>query len=393
DVGGNWYYGSCHSSVYGSTHLISSKRLTEYVDFAMPGDYPEYPHHSQALAYLRAYAQTFGLYSRIQFHTSVERIERVPEGFVVSAADGSRALYRGVVIANGHHSEPRWPNYPGEFTGTTVHAHHYKVPDILRDRRVLVVGAGNSGCDIAVESALHARSTHLSLRRGYYFVPKFLCGKPVDRLQETLVQLRLPPWLHRLVAERLVHLAVGSPEAYGLPRPDHHLFETHPIVNTLLPHFAGHGRIHVKPDVARFDGQCVHFQDGSSAEIDVVILATGYRIHFPFLDPRLLNTEGECPRLFLNVFSPVDDRIFVAGLIQPDGGLWRLADLQSKLIARFLRADESRSASANWFRRLKRHAGNSHPTRNYVASTRHLIEVDYFDYRRRIECLLAEFER
>ncbi len=181
DVGGNWYYGKPCSSICRSTHLISSKPLTEYTDFSMPHDWPDYPGHEQVLAYLRAYADQFGLRPDIRFSTAVERVEPVAGGtcwdVTVAPPDGASETlrYRGLIICNGHNWYPKFPEYPGEFTGQTLHSADYKTPDVLEGKRVLVVGAGNSGCDIAAESATHARRTFLSTRRGYYYMPKFFC--------------------------------------------------------------------------------------------------------------------------------------------------------------------------------------------------------------------------
>ena len=101
-------------------------------------------------------------------------------------ADGSTELrtYAGVVVCNGHNWDPKWPDYAGTFDGVALHSCQYKTPDVLRDQRVLVVGAGNSGCDIVVESAQHATRTLHSTRRGYYYSPKFAFGKPSDQVNE-----------------------------------------------------------------------------------------------------------------------------------------------------------------------------------------------------------------
>ncbi|HEX4129938.1 MAG TPA: NAD(P)-binding domain-containing protein [Pirellulales bacterium] len=394
DVGGNWYFGTPASSVYASTHTISSRRLTEYTDFPMPADYPHYPHHRQVWEYLRAYARLFGLYEHIQFRTPVERAWPVDGAWCVRLADGSELRYRGLVIANGHNWDPRWPSYPGTCDGTVLHSSQYKTPDVLAGRRVLVVGAGNSGCDIAVESAQHAARTLHSVRRGYHYVPKFLLGKPADACGERLLRWRFPLWLRRAVSGSVVRLAIGRPEHYGLPKPDHRLFETHPIINSQLPYFVGHGRVTVKPDVAELLGDRVRFVDGTVEPVDVIVYATGFNITLPFVDREHLNWRDGRPELFMNVFHPSDDRLCVAGLIQPDSGQLGLVDRQSKLIARFWRALDDGAPSAQRFRRRKARSeddlGNGI---RYVRSARHLLEVEHFSYRRRLEALIAKFSR
>ena len=202
DVGGNWYFGQPGSSVYRSVHLISSKRLTEYVDFPMPREYPAFPSQQQAWEYLRSYARRFGLYERIEFQTPVRWIDAAAGGWLVELDSGQQRLYGQLVIANGHNWDPRFPEYPGHFSGLALHSAQYKTPDVLRDQRVLVVGAGNSGCDIAVESTQVAARTLHSARRGYHYLPKFLLGRPVDQCGERLLRWRLPLWARRWIACR-----------------------------------------------------------------------------------------------------------------------------------------------------------------------------------------------
>ena len=240
---------------------------------------------------------------------------------------------------------------------------------MLRGRRVLVVGAGNSGCDIAVESAQHAAATLQSVRRGYHYLPKFLLGKPIDLCGERLLRWRLPLWPRRLITRRMVHLALGNPQSYGLPAPDHKLFETHPIVNSQMPYYVGHGKIKVKPEVQASCRARVRFVDGSEEPIDVLVYATGFHISFPFIDRRHLNCCADRPELFLNVFHPEYDNLFVAGLIQPDSGQWGLVDYQAQLIARFIQACRNSPACAARFRRLKR-CGAVDPAREFATSAR-----------------------
>ncbi len=401
DVGGTWYFGRPGSSVYASTHLISSKRMTEFADFPMPKDYPPYPSHAQALAYLRDYARQFGLYQHIRFgQTVVKAVAQTPGSqpggaatWVVTTADGQARTYRGLVIANGHHWDPLWPQIPGQFTGEQLHAHDYKTPAQLAGKRVLVVGAGNSGCDIAVEAAGHARAVFHSLRRGYHFLPKFLLGTPVDAGGEWFNRWRVPLAVQRWITGWLARVALGPPERYGLPRPDHRLFETHPIINSQLLYFVGHGKIQVRPGIQRLAGAKVRFVDGREEAIDLIVFATGYQISFPFFERDLLLDSGGRPKLWLNAFHPQHDNLFVAGLIQPNSGIWSLVEWQARLMAAFLLAQEQDPRRADWFRRQKARGHDSLSGGiRYVSSERHHLEVEYFSYRRRLQRLLQKMQ-
>ncbi|HEX4149621.1 MAG TPA: NAD(P)-binding domain-containing protein [Pirellulales bacterium] len=394
DIGGNWHFGKPGSSIYQSTHLISSKRLTEYPDFPMPDEDAEYLHHSRVLAYLRAYARHFGLYERIQFNTAIERVEPDGDQWLVTLAGGQQRRYRGVVIANGHNWDPRLPNYPGKFAGQILHSSQYKSADVLRGRRVLVVGAGNSGCDIAVEAAQNAERTLHSLRRGYHFLPKFVGGKPADVVGERMLRWRLPLALRRTVARVLMRLLVGPPTRFGLPRPDHRLFETHPIINSQLPYYVGHGDITIKPDVAELAGDCVRFVDGSQERVDVIVYATGYQISFPFLDSRHLNWRDGRPQLYLNIFHPQHETLLFCGLIQPDSGQFGLVDYQAQLMARVITARERGTAAARRFNgEIAAASQDLGAGIRYLHSPRHALEVEHFSYRRRLQKSIAKLGR
>ncbi|MGH7452657.1 MAG: flavin-containing monooxygenase, partial [bacterium] len=210
--------------------------------------------------------------------------------------------------------DPKYPNYPGRFGGLTLHSAQYKTPAVRRDKRVLVVGAGNSGCDIAVEAAQNAVQTFHSTRRGYYYVPKYFFGKPADQIGEVSLKLRVPLPIRRAINTLLLKMVAGTPEKFGLPKPDHKLFETHPIVNLQMLYYAGHGDIIPKPDVAELRRDHVRFKDGSEERVEVIIYATGYNIVFPFMDKKYLNWKSNRPHLYLNIFHPEYDNLFVAGL-------------------------------------------------------------------------------
>ena len=392
DLGGNWNYGKQHSSVYASTHLISSKRLTEYTDYPMPEDYPEFPGHRQVLEYVRSYALHFGLYDHIQFSTTVERAEPTDSGWRVVLASGEQRQYRGLVVANGHNWDPRLPEYPGEFSGTQLHSSEYKTPDVLQGNRVLVVGGGNSGCDLAVEASLYADSALLSWRRGYHVLPKFFKGKPMDQCGETLLSLRLPLWARRIGAALVIRWVLGPPELTGMPKPDHRLFESHPIINSRLHGQVAHGRLAIKPDIQCLSGDRVQFVDGSEADVDVILYATGFRLSFPFLDTKHLNWHNDRPNLFLNIFHPDRDDLFFAGLIQPDSGQWGLVDCQAQLISKYLVALDKQARSARWFAKLKLTQASPRQRKvRYLETPRHRLEVEHFGYRRQMQKLLAKF--
>lgn len=390
DVGGIWDASLAHGPVYRSAHLISSKPLTEFPDFPMPGEYPDYPNHVQALEYLRSYAKAFGLYEFTRFGRTVERTERVEEGdWSVTFGDGEIRVYSGLIVAAGIHWMPSLPEVPGTFYGECMHSSRYKTPDIFRDKRVLVVGAGNSGCDIAVEAAQHAARTFLSVRRGYHYLPKYAFGRPIDQVGEIGLRLHLPLFIRRSLDQLLLKVVVGSPDQFGLPRPDHKLLESHPIVNSQILQALGQGDIQPKPDLQELRGRRVLFKDGSTEQIDLIVYATGYRVSFPFLEPRHLNSADGRPDFYLHVFHPTYENLFIVGMIQPDSGVWRLMDLQARAVARYIQAVRANAAGLRKVRELKQ---GTRPDLGggirYVATDRHRYEVEHFSYQRRLRRLI-----
>ncbi|MEV6493810.1 NAD(P)-binding domain-containing protein, partial [Actinoplanes sp. NPDC051633] len=289
-VGGGWNWRHDRSPVSSSTHLISSRPLTEFPDFPMPDDWPDYPHHGQVLSYLERYATHFGLTEHVWFGTEVVSVTPVgPEGGparwdVTTRSTGGGAervqRYAAVVVANGHNWAPRMPEIPGEFRGRLLHASAYKNPAVLRGRRVLVIGGGNTGCDIVVEAAQQAAEVWHSTRRGYWYAPKYVLGRPADQVNASMLRMRLPLRLRQFLYRLSVRLSAGDLTRYGLPAPDHRPYESHPVVNSQLVHYLGHGRIRPVADVARFDGSRVELVDQETVEPDLVIAATGYQPRF-----------------------------------------------------------------------------------------------------------------
>jgi dimethylaniline monooxygenase (N-oxide forming) len=402
-IGGNWRYENDNgtSSAYKSLHINSARKLMSYRAFPMPEDYPDYPSHWQVAKYFDDYAERFGLTEKIAFRTevlSVEPIDRLGEAggastdgaweVTVEGAAGERRTeaYRAVIVANGHHWQPRRPEppFPGvdAYEGEQMHVHHYREPDVLEGKRVLVLGIGNSAVDVAVESSRIAEKTFLAMRRGAYVLPKFLGGKPIDEASPP-ISTYLPMSVRRFFFNRLLKMSIGEMTDYGLPKPDHKLLEAHPTVSSELLPRIGHGDITVKPNIDRFaGGRAVRFADRSEEEIDLVIYCTGYKIEFPFLDEEVFAARDNRMPLYKRAVSVENSGLYFLGFIQPLGPIMPLAEAQSEWIADLLteRAAlpppaEMREEIADYERWLKK---------RFVASKRHTVEVDFHPYLRAI---------
>ena len=401
DIGGGWHPGSTRSHVYAGLHTVSSKPFTQFPDFPMPDDYPDYPDHRRVLAYFRRYAEHFGLREHVWFGTEVvsARVTDADRWEVTVRGTGggpSRTLrYAAVVVANGHLWQPYRPEFVGEelFNGEIIHSADYSDPARLRGKRVLVVGSGNSGCDLAVAAAQQADKTWHSIRTADWITPKYLLGRPADQLDDLTRALRLPLWYRRLTYRMLLRFTVGRPERFGLKRPSYRPFASHPLVNSQLTYHLGHGDINPVPDIAEFTSTGVRFSDGSSADPQLVVLATGYRSSFDFLKPDYFGGDEERPRLFLNILNPGYPTLFAAGLIDPDSGQFGLVHWQTVLIAKMLRARLTGSPAADLLlRRAERDIDRRYTQTRPLAGRRHRFEVGHVKYLAAIESALKSLE-
>jgi cation diffusion facilitator CzcD-associated flavoprotein CzcO len=395
DVGGNWRYENDNgvSSAYRSLHINTSREAMEYAAYPMPESYPDYPSHWQVAAYFDAFVDHFGLREKITFRTEVTKVEPSPEGgyaVTIRPREDGRSPkarhYDHVLVANGHHWDPRWPEpaFPGseDFPGEQLHAHYYRTPEVFAGRRVVVLGIGNSACDIAVEASRHADATYLAMRRGAWVIPKYLFGVPTDHLTDSPLA-RGPVRLQKLGMRTMLRVAVGKMTDYGLPKPDHDVLEAHPTVSDDLLSRLGHGDITVKPSIERFEGSTVRFTDGSSVEADVVVYCTGYKITFPFLDDSVVRADDNHVDLYRRVVPPDRPGLYFIGLVQPLGAVMPLAETQAHWVSDLIRGRVSLPSPARMREQIA--AYDEALRRRFVASKRHTIEVDFHAYRAEVE--------
>jgi dimethylaniline monooxygenase (N-oxide forming) len=381
-VGGNWVFGNRNgmSSAYRDLFIDSSRQRMEYSDFPMPTSYPDFPHHTQIAAYFDDYVDHFALRERITFQTGVQRASRRQDGVWEIALDsGETRTYDALLVANGHHWDSRWPEpaFPGSetFAGEQLHAHFYKDNSIFTGKKVVVLGIGNSAVDIAVESSYAAARTYLAARRGAWIVPKYLFGRPLDQRGN---DPRVPFKIRQRMAQQLIKAYTGSPERYGLPKPDHRFGEAHPTVSGRILDRIQHGTIVPKPNIAALEGTQVRFRDGSAVAADIVVYCTGYKITFPFFDPDFVSAPDNRIELFRRVFHPRIANLFFIGLLQPLGPIMPLAEAQGAWVGDYLRGDYALPPEPALRADIK--ADQAALRKRYVASKRHTIQVDFDDY-------------
>jgi cation diffusion facilitator CzcD-associated flavoprotein CzcO len=326
-VGGIWDIDNPGSPMYETCHFITSKHLGGFLDYPMPDDYPLYPSWRQVRDYIRAMALDHGLLERTRFGAEV--VGAVPatiggvDAWQVSTADGETRPYRGVVYACGQQWHPFKPEVEGEedFLGEVITSSRYRSPEQLRGKRVLVVGAGNSGVDIAVDAAQFADRACLSTRRPYHFLPKQVFGVATPDLLTGKVDLPPVPGVGgpltpQDIAE-LVLATVGDLGRFGLPVPDAPLGSTQPIVSDLALHCFSHGTLQHRPDVRRFHPDAVEFDDGSVEPVDLVIFATGYDMEIPWLPEGLVEYDRGHPVFHLGSLALGVPGLYAVGALHP----------------------------------------------------------------------------
>lgn len=352
EVGGIWDIDAPGGPMYESAHFISSKTVSAYSQFPMPDHYPDYPSHRQIFQYLNEFADHYGLREDVEFGVEVKSVTKNPDDtWQVTRTDGTSSNHSAVIVCTGAQWHPNLPEIPGEFSGEVIHSRDYRSAQSLIGKRVLVVGAGNSGCDIACDAARSAAKAHLSLRRGYWFIPKHIFGQPVDVFAAG--GPKLPLRVKQGVFEKMLNVLHGSPERLGLPAPDHRLFESHPIINSQLWHHLQHGDITPHRGIKSTSGNTVEFSDGTSAEIDLIIAATGYRHLVPVAQEYF--GDEQHPDLFLTAFSRQHHNLFGIGYTETNSGAYELFDTLALLIGNYLNAQRRAATTADQFSEIIRH--------------------------------------
>ncbi len=382
DIGGNWVYDNSngHSACYDTLEINTSCPRMAYSDFPMPEDVAPYARHDQVHAYFEDYVDHFGFRHTITFDTTVEEVSRSTDGrwdVRISGPEGTETrTYDAVLVANGHHWDPRWPEpaYPGTFDGEQIHAHDYRSRAQLAGHDVVVVGAGNSAMDIAVEASFHARTTTWSVRRTEWVLRKFFLGQPSD-------QVALPGWLPWWVTGFRLWIgatAAGSMTKYGLPTPSHKPGQSHPVQSERIRERLDAGAVTARPAIERLDGDRVVFVDGTSAPADLIVWATGYHVSFPFLSPELLAVRENDLPLWKRAVHPGLPGLYFLGLLQPIGAVMPLAEAQATWIAEILSGDYVLPSDSVIRRQMA--AEHERDTRQFYASPRHTMEVDFDHY-------------
>jgi cation diffusion facilitator CzcD-associated flavoprotein CzcO/amino acid transporter len=392
--GGIWEIDHDGSPMYESAHFISSRYTSGFYGAPMPDTFPDYPSWRQIRDYIRDVARRFGLDRHVTFDTEVSSAVPLPgDRWLVTLGDGTQREYDGLICAPGVTWHPNQVELPGSdaFTGGIRHSVDFRDGLELRGKKVLIVGAGNSGVDIASDAARHADAAYLSVRRGYRFVPKHIGGLPIDAVLSGLIDPPKGMALSNDVNE-LLDTLVGDLTRLGLPAPDHDALASHPILNSQVLHHLAHGDLVAKPDVDHLTETGVVFKDGTEVEVDEIILATGYEYRLPFLDPTLLTWKQGHPQLYLNVFSRELDSLYVLGFVEFADAAYKRFDEMAQLIMIDIHARETGERKTE-LEDLKRHdEPDLRGGMKYVDSPRHANYVERTTYLNYLAAIRERFD-
>ncbi|KAI1892028.1 hypothetical protein AGOR_G00149770 [Albula goreensis] len=400
DIGGLWRFKENpepdRASIYHSVIINTCKEMMCFSDFPIPDDFPNYMHNSLIMDYFRMYADHFQLRRHIRFQTRVCSVNQRPDfsrsgqwEVQTENKEGHKEkhIFDAVMIAVGHHAHPNLPlkDFPGieTFKGKYFHSRDYKTPEEWREKRVVVIGIGNSGGDIAVELSRMAKQVFLSTRRGAWILNRVGdSGVPLDMQFNRLFKLMqslLPFGFFCSLAESRLNQRFNH-NLYSL-QPKHRLFSQHPTVNDELPNRILSGTVLVKPNIRKFQGSSVVFDDGTvEDDIDLVVFATGYTFSFPFLSSSVLSVADNKTSLYKYVYPPGLERptLAVIGLVQPLGAIMPIAEMQARWATRVFKGLNKLPPMDTMMKDIKGMADKM--AMRYVTSQRHTIQVDYILY-------------
>lgn len=276
-VGHSW------AQYYDRLHLHTGKALSNLPFQPMPRDYPRYVPRADVARYLEDYAQAQGITV-----STGERVLSVTRDDAAWRVETSRQVRHvpAVVVATGFFDNPHRPSFPGqeEFCAQVIHSAAYRNPSSVSGQRVLVVGLGNSGAEIAVELADAGRDVSLSVRSGVSVVPRELFGVLPIQYAAYLMR-RMPPNVAQPIVTAITRQGKRRLTAAGLPWADYLAIDRIPVIGLDILKRIRAGRITVREPIDRFFADAVQFTDGSLAPFDAVVLATGFLPALSFLQP------------------------------------------------------------------------------------------------------------
>ncbi|CAN7714530.1 flavin-containing monooxygenase [Caballeronia sp. LjRoot31] len=294
EVGSSW------RRHYDRLHLHSDRDRSALPYLSFPAGTPRYPSREQVIEYLELYARHFKLVPH--FNEEVRTVRPHNPGWNVTT---TASVYhsRQVVVATGYNAVPYLPRWRGQerFGGRILHSSDYRSGESFRGQRVLVVGLGNSGGEIAIDLHEHGARVAMAVRGPVNIVPREVLGVPV--LAISIALNRLPARFADALAAPLVRLTIGDITKLGFRKPPMGPFTQIkartriPLIDVGTIKLVREGHIEVLGDIREIGETEVTFDDGRSRSFDAIVAATGFRPQGEgFLRPQSDILEGEPPQ-------------------------------------------------------------------------------------------------
>ena len=351
DIGGVWLYTDdiAIPSVMKTTQCSSSSSFTEMSDYPMPKEIGMFPHHTDILEYLRSYTKKFNLLPHIQFNTTVKEVERIEDGWKVFSSDGHVYTSSYLVVATGlvqHPNRELEKTILKEFTGAILHASAIKQPiEEFRGKKLLILGGGETGSDICMDWYDHASIIYWSIPRGQHFFRKYNRAVPwgnpqaLDKASSRLIKAISPfsqgkPGLSWLCKWTSTGSLLGY-QGHGIPewKNDSNFFEFFINKNGRVLDLVDYKRVVPKGGIINCVGKQVKFVDGTTQIFDLVIMSTGYSVHYPYL-PKRYSSVGIQQR-YKMVFDVEDPTLAFVGLVRPVvGSIVGISEIQARWAAK-----------------------------------------------------------
>lgn len=400
-IGGLWRYHDDDvegiASVMKTTIINTSKELGAASDCPPPAEYPNYMHHTLMYEYIKNLAIKFDCMRHVRVHHETVKIEFADDyektgrwkvtnkntktGEIVSE------VFDGVMICIGHHVYPNVPTFQDQdrFQGKIMHTHSLKNVEGFNDKKVAVVGAGNSAMDAAVELSSVAKQVYLSSRRGAWVIPRVgPRGHPFDaffvRRIVHLMQVYLPYNLICYFSEKQANERFNH-ATYNL-KPKHRIWSQHPTVSDSLPIKLLSGTVVTRGNIENFTEKGVIFDgEEKETEVDAVILATGYRIKFPFLSDEIVPVVNNRVKLYKFMYPPQlpHSTLAILGLVQPSGPGFPVGEMQCRWSVQVMSGKVSLPSKEEMYADIE--AKDSQNRKKFVDSPRHTLQVDFIGYQ------------
>lgn len=366
-VGGTWRYDreGDGSAAYDSLVMNTSKLATSPAVMRIPGGPWQYASRSEMQRYMERLVDREGIRERIHLGWRVRQAVPDAEGWTLRSDGGAERRYATIVCALGSNGRPRWAPIPGSFSGEQLHSAQYRTPERFVDRNVLVIGLGTSGAEVAGEAAGTARSVHVAVRSPLWLMTRRLWGIPIDWIDNPIAS-RLLPWsVRRLALRSLCQMTTGRLRRWGVPRPTRRCGDDIIGISDSFPRAVRRGAMRFSAGVAEAEGKTVRFTDGSEAEIDIIVHATGFDPPTEFLPSAAQPDRYELYRRILHVGV---ESLYFVGMFEAHRALLPVAEAQARWTAAALdgsialpHSEHRRAVARAEGERSERDFGNRHP--------------------------------